>query len=135
MLLEGQTNWESERGAGGPGRHSAPRPPCPPSPSDGLAPAHGWASGGGHRGPAPAGQGGAPHLLLTLAHYTYFFHLPELDIAGVELLAAHHLQDQPQFWPLLELEGRVGRVSVREIGLLLVLGSYRRSRYCTSLES
>ena len=51
------------------------------------------------------------------------------------LLAAHHLQDQPQFWPLLELEGRVGRVSVREIGLLLVLGSYRRSRYCTSLES
>ena len=33
-------------------------------------------------------QGGSPHLLLTLAHYTYFFHLPELAIAAVRLLAA-----------------------------------------------
>ena len=31
---------------------------------------------------------GIVHLLLTLAHYTYFFHLPELAIAAVRLLAA-----------------------------------------------
>ena len=33
-------------------------------------------------------QGNTPHLLLTLTNYTYFFHLPELAIEAVHLLAA-----------------------------------------------
>jgi hypothetical protein len=41
--------------------------------------------GGAIRAP-PSGP--APHLLLTLAHYAYFFHSPPLAIAAVKLLAA-----------------------------------------------
>lgn len=33
-------------------------------------------------------SGPAPHLLLTLAHYAYFFHSPPLAIAAIHLLAA-----------------------------------------------
>lgn len=33
-------------------------------------------------------SGPAPHLLLTLAHYAYFFHSPPLAVAAIRLLAA-----------------------------------------------
>lgn len=86
-LLEAQTNWETGRGAdlasvvhlcltilhklitseeAGPAVMSGPV---------GMA----------IRAPP---QGSAPHYLLTLAHYTYFFHRPELAISAVQLLTA-----------------------------------------------
>ena len=83
-LLENQTNWEVGRGADlAVIVHLA------------LNILHRLASSSPLLMAGPVGaairappQGGSPHLLLTLAHYTYFFHLPELAIAAVRLLAA-----------------------------------------------
>ena len=83
-LLENQTNWEVGRGADLAAIvHLA------------LTVLHRLATSSPLLMAGPVGaairappQGGAPHLLLILAHYTYFFHLPELAIAAVRLLAA-----------------------------------------------
>ena len=83
-LLESQTNWEVGRGADlAAVVHLA------------LTVLHRLATASPLLMAGPVGaairappHGSAPHLLLTLAHYTYFFHLPELAIAAVQLLAA-----------------------------------------------
>jgi len=46
----------------------------------------------------PAGT--APHILLTLAHYTYFHHKPELAIAAIKLLSAISTDTSDQSCPV-----------------------------------
>eukprot|EP00092_Neocalanus_flemingeri_P011668 GFUD01012572.1.p1 GENE.GFUD01012572.1~~GFUD01012572.1.p1 ORF type:complete len:1697 (+),score=556.35 GFUD01012572.1:89-5179(+) len=85
-LLENQTNWEVGRGADLVDivqlsltiLHQLVTSPSPHLVMTGPV-------GQAIRSP-PAGA--APHYLLTLAHYTYFHHKPELAIAAVKLLSS-----------------------------------------------
>eukprot|EP00090_Calanus_glacialis_P005097 TRINITY_DN13917_c0_g1_i1.p1 TRINITY_DN13917_c0_g1~~TRINITY_DN13917_c0_g1_i1.p1 ORF type:complete len:1697 (-),score=641.63 TRINITY_DN13917_c0_g1_i1:67-5157(-) len=97
-LLENQTNWEVGRGADlvdivqlsltilnmlvtSPSGHLVMTGPV------------------GHAIRSPP-AGAAPHYLLTLAHYTYFHHKPELAIAAVKLLSSISVDTSDQNCPV-----------------------------------